>query len=68
MQRHEFSNWMSTWGGGNQLVTELVRLTDYVKVHPRHATQILALFDADVAKVRADLIASGAVPPVTPEE
>ncbi|AHB12143.1 hypothetical protein Paz_46 [Xylella phage Paz] len=63
MYRSDLSNYTRAYGGGNQLVTEFVKLVGYVEVHPNSAEQILALFDADVAKVRAAIQAQIPAPP-----
>ncbi|WWO60322.1 hypothetical protein [Xanthomonas phage SB4] len=64
MIRSDLSNYVPVYGGGNQLVTEFVKLVSYVRVNPTSAAAILALFEADVAKVKAEF---AALIPETPE-
>lgn len=65
MIRSDLSNYMPFYGGGNQLVTEFLRLVGYVRVSPTSADAILAAFDSDVAAVRAAIEAAKPVQPPT---
>lgn len=66
MIRTDFSNYRQVYGGGNQLVTELLKLAAHVEANPTSAADTLALFDADVAKIKA--LVAAPVEPVDPPE
>lgn len=68
MNRSDLSNYSQTYGRGQHLVTELVQLARYVGTFPNSAAEILAQFDADVAKVRAAIVAEIPVEPEPGED
>ncbi|WYM31390.1 hypothetical protein Stm18_048 [Stenotrophomonas phage Stm18] len=67
MIRSDLSNYMPVYCGGNRLVTEFVKLVGYLRVNPQSASAVLALFNADVAKVRAEIQAVIPAPEPDPE-
>ncbi|QWT56540.1 hypothetical protein [Xanthomonas phage SB1] len=68
MIRSDFSNYTPVYGGGAGLVQEFVKLVGYLRTFPNSAEAVLALFNADVAKVKAAIEALVPEAPTDPEE
>lgn len=68
MIRSDFSNYTPVYGGGAGLVQEFVKLVGYLRTFPNSAEAVLALFNADVAKVKAAIEALIPESPTDPEE
>ena len=55
MLKSDFSNYTGRYGRGTYLVRELLALAEHGQMNPGSRGELLALFNADVARVQAAL-------------